>query len=666
MTADGGAATLPRMSERRRLSAIMFSDIVGYSALMGDDEQATVALVEEHKALLLPIIEKHRGSVLKFIGDAILSSYDSASDAVVCAAAIQEAVAARNAILPQGALPFQLRIGVHVGDVVEKDGDVFGDGVNIAARIQPLAEPGGVCVSQTVYDLVKAQSELKFAALGKRSLKNIKEKVAIFRLRAPAAKVPSSNRRPAAVGPAPVGVALAVSLLCAGSVWLFRARKAAAADAAAEYVDADPVEPSKDFSILIVPFATADADAAPEGARMQQLVRETLNGALSGSSDVRILSGDKPLRSHDEARAAGERAGAALVIWGEVLQLGAETEIQPYFTAIHGGREVVMDALDANVSEADQLKLRRTKAGEIGNLGLIAAARFFTAHHPQRALDLLARVSPPTPDSDLEKAYLYYRQHKWAEAEGAFKAGIRDFPTYAMLYNGLGNLYRARGRYPEAEAAYKKALAIRRDLPAPHYNLGSIYAFEGKTEQAVEEVERAVDSAPTYAPAHTILGELYQAQGRLDEAAEQFKIGLFRSGNTQYAVVNALFRYLALSQAGRADEARKTLADYVHDRGPIPAAHAWPLPVARYLIGDLSESKLLEFLKSPAASDQMRCAGYYYVGMAHLLAGRAAKGSAQASELAKARELFQSVLGTNVSYFFEYRQAKAKLAALPS
>ncbi|MBI5202489.1 MAG: adenylate/guanylate cyclase domain-containing protein, partial [Elusimicrobia bacterium] len=165
----------------RRLSAIVFSDIVSYSKMMGEDEGNAMRVLQEHNELLVPMIQKARGRILKFMGDGIMSAFDSASDAVLCGVEIQKAVAERNKALPQKN-HFLLRIGIHIGDVTEKNGDIFGDGVNIAARIQPLADPGGICISQTVYDIVRARREIRMVSLGPRELKNIKEAVHIYKV----------------------------------------------------------------------------------------------------------------------------------------------------------------------------------------------------------------------------------------------------------------------------------------------------------------------------------------------------------------------------------------------------------------------------------------------------------------------------------------------------
>ena len=165
----------------RKTRAIVFSDIQGYSKLMGENESLALRLLEEHNAICVPLIKQNGGAILKFIGDAILSSFESASDAVNCGIAIQKALALRNTGRPTRQ-QIVVRIGIHIGDVVFKDADVFGDGVNIAARIEPLAEPGGIAISQTVYDMIKARPEIQTISLGAKDLKNIKDAVNIYKV----------------------------------------------------------------------------------------------------------------------------------------------------------------------------------------------------------------------------------------------------------------------------------------------------------------------------------------------------------------------------------------------------------------------------------------------------------------------------------------------------
>lgn len=169
-------------NSERKILAIMFSDIKGYSAMMGADEENAFRLLDEHNAIIFPIIKKFNGEILKLIGDAILASFISAVDATNCAYEVQSNLSKYNQQQPSKQ-QIWIRIGVHVGDVLLKNGDVFGDGVNIAARLEPIAEPGGICISQTVKDIVQASSKFKLESLGKKVLKNIKDPMTVYRIK---------------------------------------------------------------------------------------------------------------------------------------------------------------------------------------------------------------------------------------------------------------------------------------------------------------------------------------------------------------------------------------------------------------------------------------------------------------------------------------------------
>ena len=187
-------------SMRRRLSAILAADIAGYSRLMGQDEAATVRDLKGHQAAILPLVERHGGRVIDTAGDGILAEFPSVVGATACAAEIQRVMAARNAEAPEDRRML-FRIGVNLGDVIHDDTDdtrIYGDGINIPARLEGLAEPGGVLVSQAVHEQVRDGLDLAFEELGERTLKNIVRPVRVYRLRERAA--------PAEPAPAPTGV----------------------------------------------------------------------------------------------------------------------------------------------------------------------------------------------------------------------------------------------------------------------------------------------------------------------------------------------------------------------------------------------------------------------------------------------------------------------------
>src|SRR2546421_1156115 len=167
--------------EIRKLAAIMFTDMVGYSVLAQRDDKLALELLEEHRALLREIFPRFNGSEIKTIGDAFLVEFNSALEAAQCAMAIQRALAKRNADAP-AERQIQVRIGIHIGDVVHRGRDVYGDGGNIASRIEPLASAGGICVSMDVERQIRNALEARFEKLAPRELKNISVPMDLFRI----------------------------------------------------------------------------------------------------------------------------------------------------------------------------------------------------------------------------------------------------------------------------------------------------------------------------------------------------------------------------------------------------------------------------------------------------------------------------------------------------
>src|SRR3954451_18949988 len=167
----------------RRLAALLAADGVGYWRLMEGDERATPPRPKAHRNELIdPLLSEHRGRLVKLMGDGALCEFASAVDAVECAVGIQGGMAEREAAVPEPD-PIRLRIGINLGDVIrEPDGDLYGDGVNIAARLEGIAEPGGICVSRTVHDHVRGKVPFAFRALGPRRVKNIAEPVEVWRV----------------------------------------------------------------------------------------------------------------------------------------------------------------------------------------------------------------------------------------------------------------------------------------------------------------------------------------------------------------------------------------------------------------------------------------------------------------------------------------------------
>jgi len=173
---------MSRDRTKRKLSAILSADVKGYSRLMGEDELATVDTLTEYREVLTTLIHQYNGRVVDSPGDNLLAEFSSVVDAVECAVKIQEELKARNDALPENR-KMEFRIGINLGDVIEDEDRIYGDGINIAARIEGIAEGGGICISGTTYDQVKNKLSLGFKFLGKQTVKNISDPVRVYRIR---------------------------------------------------------------------------------------------------------------------------------------------------------------------------------------------------------------------------------------------------------------------------------------------------------------------------------------------------------------------------------------------------------------------------------------------------------------------------------------------------
>ena len=166
---------------KRKLTAILSADVEGYSRLMGEDEEATVLTLKSYREVLTTLIHQHSGKVLDSPGDNLLAEFASVVDAVKCSVAVQKEISARNKELPENRR-MRFRIGINLGDVIQEEDGIYGDGVNIAARLESLADSGGICISRTAYDQVKKKLELGYEYLGDHAVKNITEPVRVYRV----------------------------------------------------------------------------------------------------------------------------------------------------------------------------------------------------------------------------------------------------------------------------------------------------------------------------------------------------------------------------------------------------------------------------------------------------------------------------------------------------
>jgi adenylate cyclase len=285
----------------RRLAAILSADVVGYSRLMGRDEAVTVHDLEAHQAAVLPIVEQHGGSVINIAGDGIVAEFPSAVRAVECAAAIQKIMAERNADIPEDRR-MQLRIGVNLGDIVHEGEHVYGDGINVAARLEPLAQPGGICISATVRDAIIGNLALPLEDLGEKSLKNIERPVRIYEIPPPGARARNSR-----IGAGLKGLRRATPLLAIVVVLLIAGVEAwrlwPSQRQALEYAPA----------IAVLPFVNAQRDA-----NLDYLGPSLAREVSAGSQHFRCCASSRPQafrRRNSQIRSGLRRSLGRIMRW---------------------------------------------------------------------------------------------------------------------------------------------------------------------------------------------------------------------------------------------------------------------------------------------------------------------------------------------------------------
>ncbi len=309
----------------RRLATILSSDVAGYSRMMGNNEEATVQTLRGHRAVFDMLLKQHHGRIFNTAGDAILAEFPSAVEAVRCATEIQMALLTRNEQLP----PEQkmlFRMGINLGDVVVQDGDLLGDGVNVASRIQTAAEPGGICISGSVYDQIQNKLSLQFRPMGERSFKNIAQPVRTFTItHGEGGALPAALRRPdGKLVRAIVGTAIVAAILAGAGYWVYRDKQAAnleqaalSAQLAAERKATDDARNAAQEQVRRTTEAEAKAEreriaveAAKREAALQAQLQSAEDSRRRAEADRRRIDEERQRSEADRRRIDEERQRA--------------------------------------------------------------------------------------------------------------------------------------------------------------------------------------------------------------------------------------------------------------------------------------------------------------------------------------------------------------------
>jgi adenylate cyclase len=499
------------MSETRKLAAILVSDVVGYSRLAGADEDRTLARLRTLRSDLIdPIISVHHGHIIKRTGDGSILEFRSVVDAVRCALEVQTGMVERNAGLP-AEKRIEFRIGIHLGDVVEEaDGDLMGDGVNVAARLEGICEPGGVCLSEDAYRQVKSRLELQVADLGPQSLKNIAEPVRAFLLRqgAPAPQkppqAPTRTRDVLHRWPA-IAAALVLALLAAGA---FAWRAGYAPRFIAASVD-DKFATAPHLSIVVLPFENLSGDKDQD--YFADAITEDLTTDLSHLQDAFVIARGtaftykgKPV----DAKEIGKDLGVRYVLEGSVRRVGETVTINAQLISTETGAHLW----------ADRFEGERSKLGELQAEAVSRIASSLRVELVKAEALRAMRERPSNPDAD-DLAM----QAEWQyNSPVASKAELTDAVTLseralaldpqnarALWVLAAALVVRVFNHWSDdpaadiarAEKAADAALAVQPDNSWAHYAKGQVYSVKRQWRPAITEFEAAIALDPNNANA---------------------------------------------------------------------------------------------------------------------------------------------------------------------
>jgi TolB-like protein len=540
------------MAEIRKLAAILVADVAGCSKLAAADEERTLARLRALRSDLLdPTIALRHGRVVKRTGDGVLIEFRSVVDAVRCAIEVQNGMVERNTGLPPGRR-IELRVGIHLGDVVEEsDGDLMGDGVNIAARLEGIAKPGAICLSEDAYRQVKSRLDLSVSDLGATQLKNIAEPIRVYSLE--------------------VGVA-----------------------AGAKPTTQTPA-PAARLSIVVLPFANIGGD--PEQEYFVDGVTESLTTDLSRISGSFVIGRNTAFTykgKHVDLKQIGRELNVRYVLEGSVQRGGNRLRVNVQLIDAETGTHLWAERFDKPVADLfdmqDEIVARL--ANQLGTQLIAAEARLAErALHPD-SMDLYfqgrACLNRGLSAEHIAQASGFFERalaRDPGNIEVLVTAALVDLTRVIILFAGDRATLLA-----SAEAALSKTLSLAPDHPLAHACLDALQIHSNRVAQGIAECERALTLDPNLATAHAFigLGKLYA--GRAEETDAYIIEALRLSPRDSVAHVWMLIPAVAKFSLGNDKEAVDLLRHSIETNRNYPMAH-FCLAAALALLGRMNEAQ---------------------------------------------------------------------------
>jgi len=498
------------MSQSRQLAAIMFTDIVGYTALMGDDEEKAFKLLDKSRHLQKALVEQYGGKWIKELGDGVLSTFSSITNAVNCASSIIKGCEPINGL--------KLRIGIHQAEVVFENDDVFGDGVNIASRLQSLAPIGGIFISDTVRNNIVNRKEFTTLFIKEETLKHVKEPVRIYEVVIDGTASLQSPVKPL-------------------------------------YKETTKIIPEK--SIAVLPFINMSND--PEQEYFSDGMAEEILNSLAHLKDLKVAgrTSSFQFKGKDiDLHEVGEKLGVATVLEGSVRKQGSKLRITAQLINVEDGFHLWSEKYDRNMDDIfaiqDEIALAITE-----NLKVILLEK-----------EIAIITKSHTQNAEAYELYLrgrfYLNKRFLPQSLEQFKKAVELDPGFAKAYAGLADAYIIMGFYnflpaketmPKAKQAADAALRLDNSLCEPYCSLGLYYAsFEWNWQESKKHFLRSLQLNPGYTQTHIWFGHYYLTwiEGKFEEGEKHLTTAIELEPYSSICYIN---RYAVLFTAGKFEEA---------------------------------------------------------------------------------------------------------------
>jgi adenylate cyclase len=574
----------------RRLAAILAADVVGYSRLMGADEEGTHERFKAHlRELIDPKIREHHGRIVKTTGDGVLAEFASVVDAVRCAAEIQRAMADRDLDLAEESR-LRFRIGVNLGDVIADGGDIYGDGVNIAVRLEGLAAPGGICVSGTVRDHIGSRLPYAFEDLGEQSVKNIARPMRVYAVR-------------------PEGMAG----LPTASV--------------SSAVSSSPPFAAPRLSIVVLPFTNLSND--PEQQYFADGLAEDLTTDLSRLANTFVISRNTAFTYRNrpiDTKQIGRELGVRYVLEGSVRRSGNQLRVGAQLIDAATDAHLWTERFDRDMGDLFALQNEITSRIAIALNTELISKEATRPIEQSDALDYILRgravfLKPRMPDTYTEAIKLYERALALdprsveaqsllaialtarvldrmtdstaadiARAEALVRQASAASPRSPLVHHAKGQVLRAQNRWEEAIPEYETALTLDRNALRALTGLGWCKLYAGSIEEVIPLVEQAIRLRPRdpgIGNWYLLIGTVYLLQSRTDEAIVWLEKA--RSAAPALAVVRIRLAsaYALRGETERAAaelaEGRRLSGDLFSSIAHVKAGGSWGVPKTRAL-----------------------------------------------------------------------------------